>query len=406
MEQGIIFLMDVSLTGKEKGRSTITRFKNIANLLASKNVKVHWFSCRGKRRIISKKKFGSINDFSFHSKLRVIYPFIVFFFSYYFMLRHRFLKILCYFPSFREGFPSMLMNIVSNKKISYYLDYMDLSPKFRHTSSSNIRFLEGVLEKIITIKAKKVSVISSYLFHWVKSLGIPPERIQLIPLCTADIKKISEIDIPSPDSFVRNLEKIKISEEIISWINQIKSDDSSYLIGYQGVIAPHQGLEPVIAAFSDTRLGSYYLLLAGGANTSYYENKIKQLIKRPNDENRANIRYTGYLRHEDIQLIISFFDYGIIPKPSTILSQATFPSKALRYLIEGIPIIATRSGWLKELIRETGGELIENNTMDSIIRTIQLIKQKRRLDADQWRYILSRFSTSKNLLAWLKLLEF
>ena len=398
--------MDVSLTGNERGRSTVTRFRNLATFLVRNEMNVYWISCRGKRNILEKKKTNSINDYIFHSRLRSIYPLILTLFVLFLLLKNYSLKIICYFPSLREGLPSLFINLLSFGRISYFIDYMDLSSKIL-SSKPEIRFLEVLLEKLIVSKAKRISVISPFLNHWVRSLGVSPSAIHIIPLCISDIKAINETNYPNSSSLESKLYHIEISNEIKKWIQQIKLEQNSYLIGYQGSIHPYQGLEPLIVAFSDKKLYSFYLLLAGGADSdTRYENKIRDLIIQTNNAYSIDkIKITGYLQSKDIQPIISLFDYGIVPKPSSILNEATFPSKCLRYLIEGIPIIATPSGWLKELSMNTGGILIEGYSVDSMIKAILTINEKRRLDDNHLKYIHTKFSTTRILSKWVRFLE-
>ncbi|MFX0126497.1 MAG: glycosyltransferase [Candidatus Hodarchaeota archaeon] len=408
MKYTFIFLMDVSLTGSEQGRSTVTRFKNLATYFSLNEHNTYWISCRGDKKFLAKNKYNSINDFSFHSKLRTIYPLLLFFQILFLYFKKHPIKIISFCPSLREGLPPLFINLFSLNKVLYYIDYMDLSP-YNLSLKPEIRFLEFLLEKTVIMRAKKISVISPFLTSWVRALGVSPNMIHLIPLSISDIKNDNE-DIYTNNSitFETKLNQIKISEEIKKWIQQVKTEPDSYLIGYQGSIHPHQGLDLLLAAFSDEKLNSFHLLLSGGASTKHtaYENKLGDQIKKINSNKpRDKIKITGYLRSKDIQPIISLFDYGIVPKPQSVLSEATFPSKALRYLIEGIPIVSTPSGWLKELTLSTEGLLTKGYTANLMVEALLSIKGKEKLKKEHKEYIYRNFNPNFILSKWIRFLS-
>ncbi len=164
-----------------------------------------------------------------------------------------------------------------------------------------------------------VIAVSVYVRNLLIKSGIPALKIAVIP---------DGIDFP--EKLPNPSEKLLLRR---SW--QFSSED--FVIGHAGAFTAEKGQETAIQAFQLLKLPHSRLLLAGDGPTR------TQLENRYAADGR--IRFLGHLA--DISPFIDTLDLFVMPSRSEGLG-----SSALVALSRGVPVIATRTGGLPEIIEE------------------------------------------------------
>lgn len=183
--------------------------------------------------------------------------------------------------------------------------------------------------KRVIKKASNIIVVSDFLANKLKKLGA--EKVSVV---------YNTIDFSKYHSLTLN-EKNKLRNKY-----ELSNDDIVFT--YIGRLEKEKGFDRVATAFN-------YL------KKSKNSPKIKCLVvgdnKKQRSVNNPLIHYTGYIENKNISKIYSISDCIIIP---TRVEEA-FSMVALESLTMGLPIIASKSGALPELLNRTANILINNN---------------------------------------------
>lgn len=183
--------------------------------------------------------------------------------------------------------------------------------------------------KRVIKKASNIIVVSDFLANKLKKLGA--EKVSVV---------YNTIDFSKYHSLTLN-EKNKLR-------NKYGLSNDDIVFTYIGRLEKEKGFDRVVTAFN-------YL------KKSKNSPKIKCLVvgdnKKQRSVNNPLIHYTGYIENKNISKIYSISDCIIIP---TRVEEA-FGMVALESLTMGLPIIASKSGALPELLNRTSNILIDNN---------------------------------------------
>ncbi len=151
-------------------------------------------------------------------------------------------------------------------------------------------------------------------------------------------------------------------------IEEIKKfKDNSFIYGYVGRIAKEKGVLELLKAFNKNKNPNDKLLLIcpdfTKENKSLYEKELYKYYKK----NRNRIFITGYIDNSIIGSYYNYIDCLIIP---TIVDEA-FGMVALEGLIYGKRIIASKSGELPNLLKNTSSIILsKDNFLKQLIEIL------------------------------------
>lgn len=183
--------------------------------------------------------------------------------------------------------------------------------------------------KSVIKKAANIIVVSDFLANKLKKLGA--EKVSVV---------YNTIDFSKYHSLPLN-EKNKLK-------NKYGLSNGDIVFTYIGRLEKEKGFDRVVKAFNYLEKSKKY-------------SKIKCLVVGDNKQQRSTnnpiIHYAGYIENKNISKIYSISDCVIIP---TRVEEA-FGMVALESLAMGLPIIASKSGALPEILNKTSNILINND---------------------------------------------
>lgn len=147
-------------------------------------------------------------------------------------------------------------------------------------------------------------------------------------------------------------------------------EENDVVIMYSGRLVPEKGVRELIQAFlQNTESEKYKLVIMGSAKygstvqDDYYMS-LKRLIR--DHENR--VVFTGYVSYEDVPKVYSIADIGIVPS----LCDEGFCLVIVEFMLQGIPVIASDKGAIKELVDKNCGIMIscDSNFVNNISKSI------------------------------------
>lgn len=169
-----------------------------------------------------------------------------------------------------------------------------------------------------------------------------------------------------------NKKNILVQESVKNKYN-INSNEKVFI--YCGRIVEEKGIKQLILAFNNLckNVENIKLLVIGSYNTndSYYK-EIKKIANR-------NVKFTGYIPHEELSNILSIGYCGIAPtvhlKKNYINDEYVgviegFNLTVVEYLGMGIPVVISNSGGMPELITDDCG-IIVSSIEDDIVKELE-----------------------------------
>lgn len=135
--------------------------------------------------------------------------------------------------------------------------------------------------------------------------------------------------------------------------------NSSKIVMFSGRLVREKGVKELIEAF--IKIPMQYdikLLIVGGLSYSNnkedcYIRELKELSKGYEDR----IIFTGFVNYDDIPQLYSIADIGIIPS----LCNDAFNLTTVEFMQNGVPVIVSGNGAMKELITCDSGIVIDEN---------------------------------------------
>lgn len=183
--------------------------------------------------------------------------------------------------------------------------------------------------KKVIKKAANIIVVSKFLANKLKKIGA--KKVSVV-YNTIDFQNYHRL-------FVNKKNKLK---------NNYGLSSEDIVFTYIGRLEKEKGFDRVIEAFN------YFAKTKSNP-------KIKCLIVGDNKQQKLAdnpyIYYTGYIKNKNISKIYSISDCVIIP---TRVEEA-FSIVALESIAMGLPIIASRSGALPEILKNTSNIIIDND---------------------------------------------
>jgi glycosyltransferase involved in cell wall biosynthesis len=149
--------------------------------------------------------------------------------------------------------------------------------------------------------------------------------------------------------------KIKVIPNGVSSFSQGTRAPSHQLL-FVGRLVRSKGIEPLI--------GSIARLSIIGKGSSSYRGRLAAIAKAKRV--LSNIRWLGSLPHSRVQRL--YTSYGAVVVPST---QESFCLVALEAMANGVPLVASRAGGLKEFVNSNNAQIITAVESRAISRAIE-----------------------------------
>jgi|SRR3990170_5009942 len=189
------------------------------------------------------------------------------------------------------------------------------------------------IEKRVFTESDLLVAVSSNLKLYAESLGVPSERIAVVPNGVNPLKFKSD---PRGRNIV--LKKLKLEGKTV--------------VGFVGSLKPWHGTETLIEAFNqiyDKNPKVHLLIVGDGPKRSELESKLNALGLD------SSVTWTGSIPHSDVPNYISVMDIAVAP----YIEQENFyysPIKLFEYMALGKPVVAGGIGQVNDILRdgETG----------------------------------------------------
>ncbi|MFC5406179.1 glycosyltransferase family 4 protein [Cohnella soli] len=170
--------------------------------------------------------------------------------------------------------------------------------------------------------------------------------------------------------------------------NLMKKKGSSNQLLYVGRLIPSKGLEPLIRAIAllSKKHSRVHLTIVGSGRTSY-QRKLKTLARQLGVAKR--IRWIKRMPNGTVQRMYASYGAVIIPSKTE-----SFCLVALEAMANGVPLISTLSGGLKEFVNEQNAQIIravESVSIAQVIKTFWSNPTRRRKRITNARSTASRF---------------
>jgi glycosyltransferase involved in cell wall biosynthesis len=199
-------------------------------------------------------------------------------------------------------------------------------------------------ERWTLTNADAVIVVSSPLREHVMGLGVPAERVHVVP---------NGVDLASFHPAARDGEMRR----------QLQLNNGPVL-GFVGGLRPWHGVEilPALMERLAVRHDDLRLVIAG-------DGPLRGELERAFNERgvRANVIFTGLLSHDEIPAVIRQFDIALAPYKQPEHAFYFSPLKLFEYMACGVPVVAARLGQIAEVVHdEENGLLYPPGDLDAL----------------------------------------
>lgn len=148
-----------------------------------------------------------------------------------------------------------------------------------------------------------------------------------------------------------------------------------------GRLVPEKGILELVRAYKKAHINKSQLIIIG--STSYGKNIRTKYTKMVLEEvkNCPNIKFTGYIKHEDINNYYSIGDVGIVPSKC----NEAFGLSAVEFLASGLPLIVSNDGALPEITNKFCCRIVEKDNLEDNLEIEikrmykQVLKQREKL---------------------------
>ncbi len=169
-------------------------------------------------------------------------------------------------------------------------------------------------------------VIAEYMKHQLaKNTVFPFEKIAVIP-CGIDIEKFNP----------KNFDKSALREKFL-----LRDDD--FIVGCVARIEPQKDQMTLINALGNSEIKNFVLVLIGNIDDSEYFKKLQEKVTELKLSQRVKFLYFS----NNIPELMNCFDVFVLPSLCETLGLVVIEAMA-----GGLPVVATRSGGVVEIIKE------------------------------------------------------
>jgi glycosyltransferase involved in cell wall biosynthesis len=236
----------------------------------------------------------------------------------------------------RYGIPVVLE---VNSPYSFQKQTFDETLYFRHV----LRFFE----RQICRDATRVVVVSTPLKKFLVSIGVPDERIVVMPNGT------------DPRVFHPHIDGEPIRQQY--------SLEGKLVIGFCGILRPWHGLELLLQAFADVLPGhpELHLLIVGDGPSRA---DLDRLLRDRGLTRQVTI--TGRQPHERVRMFVAAMDIAVSPRATFYAS----PMKILEYMGMGKAIVAPDMENIRDILtHEQDGLLFRAEDAGSLAKSLQYL---------------------------------
>lgn len=223
------------------------------------------------------------------------------------------------------------------KKVPFWLEIRDLWPRapveMGALKNKTIIDFSYRLEKFLCEKADRVIVITPGYAEYIESLGIPAEKIRVLP--NGVDPEFLEYERPSsPPDGINPGDKFRLFYlGAMGKFNQL-----DHLIDLAGELADMEGFR-------------LYFLGDGAERPHLEEEAVKRDLK--------NVTFLGSRPRGEVPELLSWADAGVVIYPPIPLSKLLLMNKVLDFMSLGIPLfICAPEGDTSRVIEESGGGVL------------------------------------------------
>ncbi len=204
------------------------------------------------------------------------------------------------------------------------------------------------MERDLRLRADGVTVISRYLRQRAIDLGVPGEKICLIP-GSAEVNAIQPLD----QAVCRARLGVPIGVPVAAFFGASHYDMDLALEAFVKVISADPGA----------------VLLLMGPLTSAVEKSVRQF------DLTRHVRRTGWIPETDLGFWMACPDVFLLPMLDTPVNRARWPNKIGFHMAAARPTVCSNVGDVAELVRREGiGLVATGGVEDFAIRILQLFR--------------------------------
>jgi glycosyltransferase involved in cell wall biosynthesis len=275
-----------------------------------------------------------------------------------------------------------LQTIVSSRLASKPLIFHSFDILHEMTGYGILRFPTWALERLVYRSANKVVVISSLLADYMRTIGVPEEKIVLLP---------AAIDV---DRFSPSVSGSTFRAELGLSRDDLMVLFSGWLYEFSGLDAVMNDMQNILAEVPQLKL-----VICGDGPLLNSLNLLKAKLSL--DE---SVRIIGRRPYDEMPRIIAASDLCVNPYLAETRSDFAFPSKIVEYMAAGKPVIASDLPGTRSMLGDSSGVVLstpsqigralEDLLLDSGKR-LELGKQARKYCEDHFslKAITDRFET-------------
>ncbi len=206
------------------------------------------------------------------------------------------------------------------------------------------------LEHTLLSSADRVVVPSQALAEHVSQQGCPPSRVRIVPCGVA-----------------RELFASPRAPETIA------EQRDEFTVGFLGSLKPWHGVEILLEVFRKLRERSeaYRLLVVG-------DGPLRGLVEDHGRQHRISscVTVTGEVAHADVPGYLAGMDVGLATYPPLPLFYFS-PLKVFEYAVAGVPIVASASGQIAEILEHRANAMLHRpGDVDEIVRHVEELRTR------------------------------
>ncbi|MFL0493531.1 glycosyltransferase family 4 protein [Priestia megaterium] len=232
------------------------------------------------------------------------------------------------------------------------------------------------LEKILYVKANHIIVNSQGFIHFMtEKYSIPSSKIHFMPNAANGTE-----------------------------ISMVESGSDTFKVMYAGNIGLAQDVTVLMDLAKELHEYNIELTVMG------YGFKKKEFVQFAKEHKLTNVRFIKPTTRQKCLHIISEHHIGLVTLNGQQVFETVLPGKIIDYMTCGIPIVASVSGYAKEIIlSHEAGIVSGTNTADEMLRHILHLYQhpskRSKMSRNSLNYVKKHFYWEKNIQVLLQLIE-
>jgi glycosyltransferase involved in cell wall biosynthesis len=237
-------------------------------------------------------------------------------------------------------------------------------------------------ERDAVARADLVVVVVEEARERIAALGVPPERIVVVPN-TVDLERF--LSLP-------------VREEIVQ-----RLAPGPLRLLYTGGFDAHRGLDVAVEALGRARargVDAELVLVGTGRNRP----ELERLVRRRGLE--RHVRFEGWRPPETLPTYIRLADVGLVPHRRSPHTDATIPHKLFHYMALARPVLTTDCRPLRRIVEETGcGLVVPDGDAEAMAEAVSALRDpdlRRRLGHAGQRAVAERYRWDRTVAPLLE----